>query len=105
MRNFSSITEAELCKMVKQRKPSTCCLDPVPTKFLKNVFNSVSRADLKIINTSVQTGIFPNAFKTGVKCLLKNLDYNVLSNYRPISNVPFISKILKVFLSISKATF
>lgn len=41
MRNFSSITEAELCKMVKRSKPSTSCLDPVPTKLLKNVFNSV----------------------------------------------------------------
>ena len=98
MRNFNTISDTELCKIVSQSKSSTCCLDPVPTKFLKNVFHSVSTSVLKIINTSLETGIFPNAFKTAVvKPLLKkpNLDHSVLSNYRPISNLPFMSKILE----------
>src|SRR4029434_4325992 len=58
--------------------------------FFKRVFVSVSSHVLKIINTSLQTGIFPDAFKTAVvKPLLKkiNLNGNALINYRPISNL------------------
>lgn len=98
MRNFNSICDADLYRITAPSKSSTCCLDPVPTKFFEKVVNSVSTPVLKIINTSLETGILPNAFKTAVvKPLLKkpNLDYNVVSNYRPISNLPYMSRILE----------
>ena len=72
------------------------------------MFDSVSSHVLHIINTSLQTGVFPDAFKTAVvKPLLKkpNLDNNVLSNYRPISNLPFISKILEKIVSVQINSF
>ena len=72
------------------------------------MFGSVSSHVLKIINTSLQTGIFPDAFKTAVvKPLLKknNLDGNALTNYRPISNLPFISKILEKIVSVQINSF
>lgn len=50
------------------------------------------------LNTSLETCASPKAFKTAVvKLLLKksNLDRNSLSNYRPISNLPFMGKILE----------
>ena len=49
-----------------------------------------------IINKSLQTGCVPASFKTAlVTPLLKkpNLDKNDLKNYRPVSNLPFLSKI------------
>ena len=51
-----------------------------------------------IISTSLTTGIVPPDLKTAiVKPLLKkpSLDKNLLKNYRPISNLPFLSKILE----------
>jgi len=51
-----------------------------------------------IINISLQTDTFPKAFKHGlVTPLLKKpgLDREVLSNYRPITNLSFISKVLE----------
>ena len=51
-----------------------------------------------IINTSLTTGIVPRDLKTAiVKPLFKkpSLDKNLLKNYRPISNLPFLSKILE----------
>ena len=42
--------------------------------------------------------VFPTAFKTAaVKLPLKrnNLDPSILNNYRPVSNLPFLSKILE----------
>ncbi len=53
---------------------------------------------LEVVNTSLLSGTFPNSLKTAVvKPLLKkrNLDNTVLSNYRPISNLPFIGKIIE----------
>ena len=51
-----------------------------------------------IINISLTTGIVPRDLKTAVvKPLLKkpSLDKNLLKNYRPISNLLFLSKILE----------
>ncbi len=50
------------------------------------------------MNASRLSGTFPNSLKTAVvKPLLKksNLDNTMLSNYRPISNLPFICKIIE----------
>ena len=51
-----------------------------------------------IINESLSSGMVPTSFKTAtVKPLLKKptLDPNNLKNYRPISNLPFLSKVLE----------
>lgn len=53
---------------------------------------------LQIINSSLQNGIFPSSLKHAVvKPLLKksNLDVSVFNNYRPISNLQFIGKIIE----------
>ena len=52
----------------------------------------------KIINCSLLTGHIPSVLKTAViKPLFKkpSLDPEVLANYRPISNLPFLSKVLE----------
>ena len=51
---------------------------------------------LSIINRSLEEGIYPSAFKDAeVQPLLKkpNLDPSVFSIFRPISKLPFLSKI------------
>ena len=50
------------------------------------------------VNKSLSCGVVPQCFKHAlVKPLLKkaNLDPNCLSNYRPVSNLPFLSKVLE----------
>jgi len=50
------------------------------------------------MNTSLKTGTVPDTFKSAiVRPLLKkhNLDPNNLKNYRPVSNLPFLSKLLE----------
>ena len=47
---------------------------------------------------SVTTGQFPNTLKSaGVKPLLKKptLDPHILTNYRPVSNLSFLSKVIE----------
>ncbi|MEY6612834.1 hypothetical protein, partial [Listeria monocytogenes] len=53
---------------------------------------------LFILNASLSSGCVPSAFKhAAVQPVIKktNLDSSVLSNYRPISKLPFMSKILE----------
>ena len=51
-----------------------------------------------MVNASLMSGCFPSALKHAVvHPLIKksNLDLNVLSNFRPISKLPFVSKVLE----------
>uniref|UniRef100_A0A8C6KP73 Reverse transcriptase domain-containing protein n=1 Tax=Nothobranchius furzeri TaxID=105023 RepID=A0A8C6KP73_NOTFU len=53
---------------------------------------------LNIINNSLSTGVVPRAFKHAVvQPVLKKpgLDTSVMSNFRPISKLPFLSKLLE----------
>lgn len=57
------------------------------------------KADLlQIVNRSLTSGIFPEMLKrAAVKPLLKNRnqDASILNNYRPVSNLPFLAKIIE----------
>jgi len=89
---FSPINLDQLSSTVSTSKPSTCLLDPIPTRLL----NGTSLLD--IINVSLLTGHVSHSFNVAViKRLLKKptLDPKVLANYRPISNLPFLSKFLE----------
>ncbi len=95
---FEAIDSKILEEIVQHLKSSTCYLDTLPTSFFKSVLNCLEADLLEVVNTSLLSGTFPNSLQTAVvKPLLKkhNLDNTILSNYRPISNLPFISKIIE----------
>ena len=96
LQQFNIISLDELDKITQASKPTTCMLDPVPTKVLKELFPTVGTTMLNIVNLSLSSGIVPPSFKCAiVKPLLKKpgLDPEALSSYRPISNLPFLSKV------------
>jgi len=96
--DFSPLTLSDLKKVIKTVTVKTCDLDPLPTQLYSSCLPYLLPAILEIINTSLLSGTFPDPFKTAiVKPLLKKstLDPNVLSNYRPVSNLSFISKLLE----------
>lgn len=65
---------------------------------IKEAFDVLRHSILVIINNSLLTGIVPKHFKYAlVQPLLKktHLDPAVVSNYRPISKLPFLSKVLE----------
>ena len=76
----------------------SCELDPIPASLFSDCPPYLLPAITDIVKTSWCTGSFPTAFKTAIirPSLKKNsLDSNDLKNYRPVSNLPFISKILE----------
>ena len=84
---FTTIGQEELNKLITASKPTTCLLDPVPTKLLKELLPVAEKPLLNIINSSLSLGHVPKPFKLAViKPLIKKpqLDPNELANYRPI---------------------
>ena len=81
------------------KSPSKSCgLDAIPTQLLKNSLSDLLPSITKIINVSLSSGIVPPSFKDAIvnPLLMKlGLDQNQFNNYRPVSNLPFLSKILE----------
>uniref|UniRef100_A0A3B3HCK7 Reverse transcriptase domain-containing protein n=1 Tax=Oryzias latipes TaxID=8090 RepID=A0A3B3HCK7_ORYLA len=95
---FSPVSLPELVRLVGTMKSSSCSLDTLPTSLLKDVFQSIGPCVLSIMNSSLLSGQVPEHFKEAVVLpLLKKpgLDPSLLSSFRPISNLPFMSKILE----------
>jgi len=97
LEKFVLVDAQMLYNIISKLKPATCISDPIPTSFFK-VYSCMDEHVLHIVNCSLQTGVFPQVLKTTVvKPYLKrnNLDPWIVNNYRPVSNLPFLSKILE----------
>ena len=95
---FKPVTEKHVLQILRKTSPKTCELDPIPTKLLYENFDILLPSITAIINESLSSGIIPSQLKSAmVKPHLKkpSLDKNSLKNYRPVSNLPFLSKILE----------
>ncbi len=82
--------------------------DPITSKLLKKVLPEFIDPLLAIINSSLSLGYVPKTFKfTFFKPLIKKpqLDPKDLVNYRPISKLPYLSKILEKVASSQLYSF
>ena len=94
---FQNVTEADIKSIMKCAPAKSCSLDPIPTYLLQSCETIVSPLT-KMINSSLNTGVVPKCFKHAlVTPLIKNskLDSNMMSSYRPISNLLYVSKLLE----------
>ena len=84
--------------VIKRLATKSCELDPLPTHFLKDNINTVAPTICHIINSSLQEGKFPDDLKEAVvRPLLKKpgLAISEHSNYRPVSNLAFLGKVIE----------
>jgi hypothetical protein len=95
LNSFDNISEETISKIITNSRATTCELDPIPTNLVKQNQSTLSPLITKIVNASFQQGIFYDIWKTAiVKPLLKKSGLEpVLCNYRPVSNLCYISKI------------
>ena len=90
-------TADELRDIIKRSKSTSCSLDPIPTWLFKGTLDATLPFLITLINSSLSEGVVPDEMKIArVKPLLKSpkLDPNELKNYRPVSNLSYISKLL-----------
>ena len=95
---FANVTEEEIGKILSDSPTKSCELDPIPTSLLKKCAGVLVPVITVIVNTSLNSGIFPDILKTAhIRPLLKkaNLDSNVFKNYRPVSNLAFLGKTIE----------
>ena len=96
--SFEKMSQLTVKKFFLNSAPKSCELDPIPSKLLIECLDSILPSLTDLFNSSLASGIFPQCFKSAlVTPILKKkcLDHNDLNNYRPVSNLCFIAKILE----------
>ena len=95
---FSAIDRAGLKEILTDLNKKECEEDPIPLKLLLQCMDEVEPIIMFIVNDSLTSGIFPTILKNAlVRPVIKdeNGEVNNYKNYRPISNLPFISKVIE----------
>ena len=93
LESFTMITSEELI---------TCLSDHFPSKLLMSHLPTIIDTITHIINLSISTSVFPSSCKSAIVLPLikkSGLDPQVLKNYRPVSNLSFLSKVIEKVIS------
>jgi hypothetical protein len=99
---FSATSPSVIINIIKLLEPKNSMdLDGISTKLLKHVAIAISIPLSHIFNLSITDGIFPNKLKTSRTVpIFKSGNHCLCDNYRPISLLPSLSKVLEKFISI-----
>lgn len=95
---FSTPTIAAVTAMVRSSPNKQCQTDPLPMWLLKDSIDTLAPFLTSLLAKSLTSGEFPSSWKHAiVRPHLKRagVDETDVSNYRPVSNLPFLSKVLE----------
>ncbi len=94
---MSPCTIEEIIDITNSLKPSDSCgIDSISSNLLKKIIPEIADVICYIFNRSLSSGIVPTILKTAkVNPIFKSGDKHQFTNYRPISILPSISKILE----------
>ena len=96
LKSFSALSIEEVFKIVQESSNASCRLDPAPTWLLRSCLDVLAPPITEMVNLSLLSGHVPENWRTAVVFpLLKKpgLDL-VYKNFRPVSNLPFITKVV-----------
>ena len=96
--SFEKVSQLTVKESIRISAPKSCELDPIPSKLLIECLDSILPSLTDLFNSSLASGIFPQCFKSALVTPIHKkrcLDHNDLNNYRPVSNLCFIAKILE----------
>ena len=94
--SFVPLERDEILSIIKNMNLTTCIMDPCNARFLLKFKETILDAITTIGNQSLTIGTFLDNWKiAAVRPLIKGPNLNTeLKNYRPISNLSFLSKII-----------
>ena len=94
---FREVDETDIsCIMRLQQPKLSCGIDTINNKIVKLCHKQLTVPMTKIINQSMTEGKVPSHFKKAlIKPLYKKGPANICGNYRPVSLLPSLSKILE----------
>ncbi len=95
MDTFKLLSEDDVRKFIVKSPSKSCDLDPIPTHIVKECLDLLLPAITRIMNKSLQEGVFPSQFLSAIVLpLLKKLGLELIfPSYRPVSNLVFLSKL------------
>ena len=79
-----------------------CELDPLPVWLLKKCLDLLAPYVTLLVNKSLSEGVMPSCMKQAIVTPIlkkRNADHTDLSNYRPVSNLSFLSKLIEKVVS------
>ena len=97
LQNFEKLSQNNIRNLIKVMPVKHCRLDPLPTWLLLECIDEFLPIMTNIVNLSLKLGVMPTDLKHAlVKPLLKKhgLD-QVEKNYRPVSNLSFLGKLIE----------
>ena len=95
---FSPCTAEDVRHVIAQSPAKSCLLDPLPHSLLIASIDSILPLLHLTCNSSLRSGMLPDCEKTAIITpILKKpgLDPDNPSNYRPVSNLTFLSKLIE----------
>ena len=96
-RSFSKLSEDDVAKRFCQSPTKHCISDPIPTWLLKQCMDAILPFLTLLVNMSLGLGYFPRQWKKAIVTpILKKVGADtIVSNYRPVSNLSFLSKLVE----------
>ena len=89
-------TECECENLIKKLKITQTDVDTMPVSIFKKLSNILNKPIRNLINASYKLGVFPNSLKIArITPIFKNGNNQNPTNYRPISSLPYLSKIFE----------
>ena len=93
---FRSTDEPEVTRLIGCLGDSAAGIDDIPAKIIKSVSVEIVYPLTVLFNLSMRDGIFPDQFKIAkITPIFKKGNKQEIKNYRPISVLPCLSKILE----------
>ena len=95
---FETLSVKDIVKAVRGLSDKQCASDPIPTSLLKDNIDVLALYIVELCNRSLSAGVVPSALKTAyITPVLKKSGFDSadLKSYRPISNLPILSKLLE----------
>lgn len=93
---FREVTEGEITKVIKSIKTNACGVDKISAYFLKLGIAHIVKPLTNIVNSSFKDKIFPSRWKMALVKPLPKINIPIEpSDFRPISLLPAISKIME----------
>ena len=92
---FDPVTEEAVRKTILNSPSTTCQLDPIPTWLVKRCVDELLPVITRIINLSLENGVFPDSLKHAIITpLIKkpNLDPKEFKHFRPVAKLKFVAK-------------
>ena len=91
------MTVDEVTKIIRSMPSKSCKSDVIPTSLLKSILDKIAGVITSIINISLEQGVFACSWKSAiVRPLLKKAGL-ALTYFRPVSNLPLLSKATEKF--------